>query len=55
MRKLTKDDLLGKTIESVDVESVNVLKLTFTDGTSLELWVEAVGYGLYGILVDEKG
>lgn len=40
MRKIKPDDLVGKTIKSIDNKSVNVLKLTFIDDTILELWVE---------------
>lgn len=40
MRKIKKNDLVGKTIKSINNRSVNVLKLTFTDGTKLELWAE---------------
>ena len=40
MREVKDTDLVGKTIESIDNTSVNVLKLTFTDGSKLELWAE---------------
>ena len=40
MRKLENNDLIGKTIESLDNSSVNVIRLKFTDGTTLELWSE---------------
>lgn len=40
MRKVTKQDLVGKTIKSIDNKCVNVLKLTFTDDSKLELWAE---------------
>lgn len=40
MRDIKENDLVGKTIQSIDHTSVNVLKLTFTDGTKLELWAE---------------
>jgi hypothetical protein len=31
---------VGKTIESVDESSINVVKLTFTDDTVYEIWAE---------------
>jgi hypothetical protein len=40
MRNIEDKDMVGKTVKSIDNSSVNVLKLTFTDGTSLELWAE---------------
>ncbi len=40
MREIKETDLVGKTIQSINNDCVNVLKLTFTDGTELELWAE---------------
>ena len=40
MRKFEAKDLAGKTVESVDDTSVNVIKIVFTDGSTLELWAE---------------
>ena len=40
MRKIIATDLVGKTIESIDNTSVNVLSLTFSDGTTLDLWAQ---------------
>lgn len=40
MRKIKESDLLGKTIQSIENTAVNVLRLHFTDGTSLELCAE---------------
>lgn len=40
MRKIQAADIVGKTIKSIDNGSCNVLRLKFTDGTSLELWAE---------------
>jgi hypothetical protein len=48
MRKIETSDLVGKTIRSIEHNSVNVLKLTFTDGTTLELWAEDAVYTPYG-------
>ena len=56
LRKLEESDLVGKTIQSMEHQSVNVLRLRFTDGTSLELWAEdavSTEYGpLPGIFVE---
>lgn len=40
MRRLEEKDLVGKTIESFENNAVNVLRVKFTDGTTLELWAE---------------
>jgi hypothetical protein len=48
MRKIEEKDLVGKTIKAINNQSVNVLKLEFTDGTSLELWAEDSVYTQYG-------
>jgi hypothetical protein len=40
MREIRETDLVGKTIQSINNDCVNVLKLMFTDGTELELWAE---------------
>lgn len=40
MRTVEKKDLVGKTIVAFDHSSVNLLKLMFSDGTTLELWAE---------------
>lgn len=44
MRKLEDKDMVGKTIESMENTAVNVVRLTFTDGTKLELWAEQAVY-----------
>ena len=44
MRKLEDKDMVGKTIQSMENTAVNVVKLTFTDGTKLELWAEQAVY-----------
>lgn len=44
MRKIVDADLVGKTVKSIDNNAVNVLKLSFTDGTHLELWAEDAVY-----------
>jgi hypothetical protein len=48
MRNIEEKDLVGKTIKSIDASSVNVLKLTFTDGTKLELWAEQAVHTNFG-------
>ena len=48
MRKIEEKDLVGKTIKSIDTTSINVLKLTFADGTKLELWAEDEIHTQYG-------
>lgn len=57
LRKLENKDIVGKTVSAIDNKSVNVLKLSFTDGTSIELWTEtAVNTSagvIYGIYVDD--
>jgi hypothetical protein len=58
MRKIQDNDIVGKTVQSIDNQSVNVLRLTFTDGTSVELWAEDAVYtpmgNIPGIFVDES-
>jgi len=58
MRKIQDADVVGKTIKSIDNGSVNVLRLTFTDGTSLELWAEDAVYtpmgNIPGIFVEDS-
>ena len=48
MREIKESDLVGKTIDRIDHTSVNVLKLTFTDGTKLELWAEDAVHTQFG-------
>lgn len=50
MRKIEDKDLVNKTIKSIDVSSVNVLTLNFTDDTSVELVAEPEVYTQYGII-----
>lgn len=58
MRKIQDSDVVGKTIKSIENDSVNVLRLTFTDGTSVELWAEDAVYtpmgNIPGIFVDDS-
>lgn len=57
LRKATDADLIGKTIKSIDATSANVLKLTFSDDSTLELWAEdavSTQYGnIPGIFVED--
>lgn len=47
--ELGNNIFVGKTIKSVDVKTVNVIFIYFTDGTSVVLEAESYGSGLYGI------
>lgn len=41
-------EIVGKTIQSISTTmGINVVKLNFTDGTSIVIDTEAVGLGLY--------
>lgn len=40
MRPLEAEDLVGKTIVDVDVESLNNIILTFDDETEVSIWCE---------------
>jgi hypothetical protein len=45
MMKLPDEKLfVGKTIKSVNCSASNVMLLTFTDGTMLEIWAEIGGW-----------
>ena len=48
--------ILGKTIESIDCESVNSVTLHMTDGTSFTLEVECIipNLNLYGLSIMEE-
>ena len=58
-RKVEPKDFEGKTIavNGVDATACNVVKLTFTDGSKLELWAEDAVYtpmgSIPGIFVDD--
>lgn len=57
LRKATTADLIGKTIKNIDATSANVLKLIFSDDSTLELWAEdavSTQYGnIPGIFVED--
>ena len=51
MRSLINKKLfVGKTIQALDTRACNVLGIVFTDGTRIDLEVEGLGGGLYGIV-----
>ena len=58
MRKIQDADVVGKTVKAVENSSVNVLRLIFTDGTSVELWAEDAVHTAFGnipgIFVDDS-
>ena len=58
LRKVKPKDLVGKTIQEVDNDCTNVLKLKFTDGSKAELWAEdavQTSYGnIPGIFIEDK-
>lgn len=41
---------INKTIKDLDTQACNVLGVIFTDGTRIDLEVEALGGGIYGIV-----
>lgn len=40
------NSFVGKTIVSVDTTAINVVKLTFSDGSEKEIWAETHHYGI---------
>jgi hypothetical protein len=48
MRALNEGDLAGKTIQSVDTSAVNVTRITFSDGSSLDIWAETAVQTQFG-------
>ena len=46
--------IIGKTIKSINTESCNAWKITFTDGTEKVLWAENSGsYGFGDLYLDD--
>jgi hypothetical protein len=39
--------IVGKTIQAVKQEAINAVQIDFTDGNSVTVDTEAVGYGIY--------
>ncbi len=48
LRKVEEKDLVGKTIKSFNNDSVNVLKIEFTEGSKIELWAEDAVHTQFG-------
>lgn len=48
------DGFIGKTVETVDASSINVVKITFTDGTHYEIWAEDRHYDIEVIKATKK-
>lgn len=43
MRFTKTADFVGKTIKSINTRAANVWKITFTDGSKIEVWAETDG------------
>ncbi len=58
LRPIQQEDLTGKSIKEIDCNSINYLKLTFSDNTILELYAENAVYtpcgNIPGILVEDS-
>ena len=58
LRSLLPTDIIGKTVVGVENNAVNVVKLYFSDQTTLELWAEdavRTPYGgIPGIFVEDE-
>lgn len=50
MALIKKRSFVGKTIKSMDTRAVNVIRFYFTDGSEVEIEVESLGYGIYGMV-----
>ena len=50
-QKLFNKAFKGKTVKSIDAFAINSVTFFFTDGTSVDLDTENVGYGIYGVVV----
>lgn len=44
-------DFVGKTIERVDTQAVNIWRLWFTDGSAIAIERDALAPGVYGMVV----
>lgn len=53
MRKATEKDFEGKTIESVNLTAVNMWSITFTDGTTIDIWAELGNNQIPNLLVSD--
>ena len=57
MRRLKRNDLVGKAIVDIDLESLNYLNLVFDDETELQIWCESGEFndtGSWGFFVDDE-
>lgn len=54
MALIKKRSFIGKTIARMDVRACNVIRFYFTDGSEIELEVEALGSGIYGMVQQPK-
>lgn len=43
MRRAEKSDFEGKTIRKIDIGASNMWRITFDDGSSIEIWAENEG------------
>lgn len=50
MREVKKEDFEGRTIQSIDTSSTNVIIFIFQDGSKLELWAEDAIYTSAGYI-----
>ena len=53
-RKVIASDMAGKTVRATKHDAVNVLHITFTDGSFAELWAECDSHGVPVIELDPK-
>ena len=51
-RKIEASDIVGKTVSAINNKACNMVRLTFTDGTFLELWTEVGPLGIPVIEID---
>jgi hypothetical protein len=49
-KKDLKKLMVGKTIKSIENDSMNVLNIEFTDGSELMFETEHVGHSIYGMV-----
>lgn len=54
MREIKPEDLVGKTITEINTECVNVLHLTFSDGTHFSIWAETGSCSIPHLLTDDS-
>lgn len=54
MKPVEMQELVGKTIANIDDDCVNVIKLTFTDGSKYSLWSECARDGFPYTYLEEE-